>query len=322
MSRRIAIIGGGQLGSRHLQALARLPESTHITVVDPLKESLETCKLRVAEIAGWDRHSYEFLHDTEGLRDHDLAIVATSADVRREVTEALLSTTSVPALLLEKVLFQRAIDCSEVAALLRSKGVRAWVNAPRRMWPFYQWLRRALQGERILSLRQVGSGWGLACNAFHFLDLFTFLSGSGIGRISPDFLDRKPLEAKRCGFKELTGTLVGSLEDGGFFSISDCHGHPAPGALLIETERRSLRIAETAKTMTVLSGPGWTEQPDPEPMRQSDLTHLFVESVFSGDPVQLTEYEEASLVHTKMLCCFASVFASDGAREMALCPIT
>lgn len=322
MKRRIAVIGGGQLGSRHLQALAKLEEPTHIAVVDPSPSSLEVCRGRVREVAGWDRHSYEFLQELTGLEPLDLAIVATSANVRRPVVEKLLSANMAPNLLLEKVLFQRAIDCTEVGELLRSKGVGAWVNAPRRMWPFYRGLKQVLQGDKPASFRQTGSGWDMACNAYHFLDLFAFLSGSGIERLSPEFLDRQARESKRTGFKELSGTLVGCLEGGGFFSISDFAGRGIPLSVTIETTARVIRVDEIKKTTTVLSGPALDDGLVPEPKYQSELTHRFARAVLAGEPVELTGYEEASAIHRSMLRCFADVFAPDDDKETTRCPIT
>ncbi len=322
MKRRIVIIGGGQLGSRHLQALAKLEEPAYITVVDPSAGALETCQNRVREVPGWERHAYEFLPEMAKHASLDFAVVATAASVRRQVLETLLATTTVQNVLLEKVLFQRASDCVEVGRLLNQKGVKCWVNAARRMWPFYRGLKQAIQGETVIHFRQTGGGWGLACNAYHFLDLFSFLSGSGIRQLSSDFLDRQTMESKRKGFKELSGTLVGSLENGCFLSISDYRRLQIPSALLIETDRRTIRIVEAAKTVEVLAGPALEGSLVLQPKHQSELTQFFVHSVLSGEFGSLTDYGEASLIHRGMLQCFADIFAPDEDKETALCPVT
>jgi len=44
----IALIGAGQLGSRHLQGLAKISYDCNITVVEPSMESMEQTKLRYA----------------------------------------------------------------------------------------------------------------------------------------------------------------------------------------------------------------------------------------------------------------------------------
>ncbi len=310
------------MGSRHLQALAKLEEPAHITVIDPSQVSLETCRVRMCEIAGWDRHTVVFQQKIEILSPVNFAVVATSANVRRQVVEEFLSVAEVKNLLLEKVLFQRASDCAEVGTMLQNHGVKAWVNAPRRMWPFYRRLKKELENDRIISFKQGGSGWGLACNAYHFLDLFSFLAGRRVEILSADLIDRQVLESKRSGFKELSGTLVGGLDGGCFFSISDTFGAQVPASVLIETEKRVIRIDETARTVAVIAGSPLPVDLIPEPKYQSELTHLFVQDVLTGGPGALALYEDASDSHQQMLKCYASIFSQGADRETALCPIT
>ena len=51
MSKNIAIIGGGQIGSRHLQGLAKLSKQFQIYVVDPDKQALSIAKQRYLEVS-------------------------------------------------------------------------------------------------------------------------------------------------------------------------------------------------------------------------------------------------------------------------------
>jgi len=120
-------------------------------------------------------------------------------------------------LLLEKVLFQAGRDCVEVGRLLKEQTVRAWINAPRRMWSGYLGLREFLVRERILSFIFSDTEWGLACNSYHLLDLFAWLTDEKIDEISPVLLDSQLLPSKRSGFTELTGTLIGKFSNGCFF---------------------------------------------------------------------------------------------------------
>src|SRR5947209_4742456 len=138
----VALIGAGQIGSRHLQALARL--EADITVIDPSSASLD----RARELAGKSDIRYATQLDQLGPAI-DVAIVACSARERRSVVESLLAGRKVGALVLEKVLFQKIEDYEAVGALLKERGVRAWVNCPRRLWPFYQALRERTRGNPV-----------------------------------------------------------------------------------------------------------------------------------------------------------------------------
>ncbi len=320
--RNIVLIGGGQLGSRHLQALVKLEEPVCITVIDPSGEALALCKTRAGEIAGWNRHELVYQNKIENLPDVDFAVVATSAKVRRAVVEELFSAAEVKNMLLEKVLFQCADDCVQTGELLRQRQVKTWVNAPRRMWPFYQQLRRELAGEHIVGFRQTGSRWGLACNAYHLMDLFSFLAGSRVAYLSPDLIDQQVRESKRTGFKELSGTLVGRLENGCFFSISDCYNREISESIYIETDRRFIHIRESDQTVLVFTGSQLPDGLVPSPRYQSDLTHQVFLDIMKSGTCDLATYEEASCCHQKMLRCFASIFSQDADRGAWLCPIT
>jgi hypothetical protein len=320
--RHIALIGAGQLGRRHLQALVKLPDSACLTVIDPAPAALAACRAAVREVAGCERHAYDYRLEIGALPPVDFAVVATTADVRRATVERLLAATAVKNLLLEKVLFQRASDCTAIGALLQDRGVKAWVNAARRTWPFYRKLKHELQNDRVLHLRMEGSGWGLACNAYHFLDLFVYLGGGGLARLSPDGLDHRVIESKRAGYKELSGILAGTLDNGALISIRDAAGEKLPLAVLVETDRRMLRIDEKAKTLALLAGEPLGESLVPEPMLQSNSTHRLIQEILTSGSCDLPAYEEAASLHRQMLKCFAVVFSPGTDSETALCPIT
>ena len=107
----------------------------------------------------------------------DVAIVATNSDIRRITIETLLGRCSVPYLVLEKALFQRLKDYDEVAELLACKGIKAWVNCPRRMLSFYADVKKDFDTAMPISF-QVSGNWAMGCNAIHMIDLFHFISSA------------------------------------------------------------------------------------------------------------------------------------------------
>ena len=105
----IAIIGSGQLGSRHLQGLAKIDMEINIEVADLNVQSLELARKRYEEIpANPSVKSISFFQSIEDLNDSlDLVIVATNADIRYELVVQLLRAKKVKNIILEKVVFQR-----------------------------------------------------------------------------------------------------------------------------------------------------------------------------------------------------------------------
>ncbi len=320
----ILLIGAGQLGSRHLQALINLQAPSNIIVIDPSLDSLNLTEQRAKEISGYERHQLTYRPEIKDLPEIDFAVVATSANVRRKIVEDLLSITNVKNLLLEKVLFQSAQDCIEVGKLLADRNVKTWVNSPRSMWSCYKALKQSIGGEPIQKFISGGSGWGLACNTYHMLDLFTWLTDSKIMNLSSEFIDKQPIPSKRNGFYELTGTLIGSFENGTVFTLSDPVGPAKDTYFLIETGDRLIHISEATQKLTLVSGsplPSDFEDIKFAPEFQSALTNRVVEDVLQRGDCELASYSQASEIHQKMLNEFAKCFSKTQEGVLS-CPIT
>ena len=81
--KKTALIGAGQLGSRHLQGLAKSDLEISIEVLEPFEDSRNTAKQRFEEIpTNKNIKSIDFHENISLLSDElDLVIVATNADV-------------------------------------------------------------------------------------------------------------------------------------------------------------------------------------------------------------------------------------------------
>lgn len=122
----IAIIGAGQLGSRHLQGLksARLP--MHIQVVDSSQAALDTARERYEQIdANPQVVSIDYLPYIDNLHSElDLVIIATGSKPRAEILKELLQKKIVKNLLVEKVLFPDLHSYHTIRDLLHDKGLQ------------------------------------------------------------------------------------------------------------------------------------------------------------------------------------------------------
>lgn len=246
INHQIAVIGAGQLGSRHLQGLVRLSLPCEIHVVDPSAASLDMSRQRADEVHAAASHSLHFHEQIEALPlmlDH--AVIATAADVRLSVLRALLKGRTVRNILLEKVLFQRQTDYAEAAELLQQAGTRAWVNCPRRVFPIYETLRTFFRDDPLLHVDVRGGNWGLGCNSIHFIDTIAYLTGGSVHSLSTALLDEDLIDSKRAGFKEFTGTLLGRCGEA-IFSLTAQRGSKAPLLLTLRGSSRSCLIDESA----------------------------------------------------------------------------
>lgn len=320
-----AIVGSGQLGSRHLQALAKIDLPVEIQIVDPNHEALKIAKERFEQISSNPNvKRISFFNTLDDLHSEiDFCIVATNSDIRAIVTEELLLKKAVKYLILEKILFQTEGDYETIGKLIEKYKVKAWVNCARRMWPVYKEIRDNLTNSHLLEINFSGSSWGLASNSIHMIDLIAYLTGIVEYNISGDMLDPDVVESKRKGFLEVTGSLKGSFKDGPNFSISSYKDGRVPVVIQLISEKSIYFISEH-------NGRGWVSREDQswawqefsfETPYQSQLTHLLIKQIIETGSSDLPSFEESAKIHIPMLNCFIS-FLNRKSKEVDRCPIT
>lgn len=319
------LIGAGQLGSRHLQALALTSEDVEITVVDPSPASLDLARQRFGEQpANSHVKTIHFVQDIPAIDTAvDFCVVATNANYRLAALEGLLGKLTVKHLLLEKILFQSCEQLEQASRLIALHNVNTWVNCPRRMFPAYRELQQLLEGETSFALHVNGGNWGLACNAIHFIDLWAFLSGTHSYELNTTGLDAMIIDSKRAGYKELTGTLTGK---NGYntFSLS-CSNAESPAHFLIEivTEHFCVKINEIERTCVVMDKSGNTVKALAyEAPPQSRLTHRVADELLAAGQCRLTPFSESADLHRPFLEGLLIFFNGHGDAVYTACPIT
>jgi predicted dehydrogenase len=322
-NRQIAVIGAGQLGSRHLQGLVRLDLPCDIHVVDPSAASLDMARQRADEVPAAASHSLNFHEQIEALPlmlDH--AVIATAADVRLSVLRSLLQGRTVRNILLEKVLFQRQSDYAEAAELLQEAGSRAWVNCPRRVFPIYETLRTFFREDPLFHVDVRGGNWGLGCNSIHFIDIIAYLTGGSVHSISTALLDEDLIDSKRAGFKEFTGTLLGHCGNTRF-SLTAQRGSQAPLLLTLRGSNRSCLVDESvgrAFLCDPLDG-GWRTVEFKAPML-SELATAVTQRILEDGSSALTPYAQSAAYHLPMLEALRGHAARNLGEANDICPVT
>jgi|LSQX01.3.fsa_nt_gb hypothetical protein len=205
---KVAVIGAGQLGSRHLQGLKGAASPLSITVMDNKKESLQVSKERYETIPAIGEKIIEYVTSIQELpKELDLVIIATDSRHRAAIIKSLLEYASVRYLVLEKVLFPVLNEFEKIAALLKAKHVRCWVNCPRRMFGSYKQIKETIDISKPIYMTNADEDWGLCCNAIHMIDLFLYLTEEISYTVETRLLNKKIEESKRSGYIEMTGAL-------------------------------------------------------------------------------------------------------------------
>lgn len=316
--KNVAIIGAGQLGSRHLQAMALCEIPCEIIVVDPNAESLETAGLRWDEMQN-SRHKVHYYQTLpEDIKHIDLLITACNADHRASVIRNVLKQADVTAMVLEKVLFQKPADYIEIKNLLSQKQVAAWVNCPRRIWPIYQMMKDEVNDGEFVHMAVSGSSWGMGCNAIHMIDLASWLAGERNYKITHHNLDAELIPSKRQGYNEITGSFDGLFPNGATFSISSYAQSGIPYTLQVQTKNFTAIVHEDLDYYWLYKDGEWSRENLIIPY-QSQLTGVLVQNLFENDTCPLTPFEDSVALHLPMLDMFLSHPQIAGEDK---CPIT
>ncbi|MDI9817761.1 MULTISPECIES: Gfo/Idh/MocA family oxidoreductase [unclassified Legionella] len=299
---KIAIIGAGQLGSRHLQALNLINKKLNITVIDPNPESLELACSRFDSCKGDSSHEIAYQQSIDINNPLDIVIVASTAQSRRAIVEKLLSNADVNHLILEKLLFTQYQDYIDIAEILAVKKTKTWVNCPMRMMPFYKTLNQLFLNQAI-HYRVTGSQYGLVTNAIHYLDHITYITGNTEFELDTSYLDKEIIASKRPGYYELTGTLIARFRNGSIaFLHCDKHGMSPTQIEIYSNDNRiiSREWEQKAWATSISNDWQWQEQAAPVPF-QSSLTAELVSSLLEDNNCQLTDYQTSMKIHLQLL---------------------
>lgn len=322
----VALIGAGQLGSRHLQSLAKIDIQIKLQVVDPNEDALRIAKTRYKEIPENENiNGIDFYHKTDDLNeDIDLCIIATNADVRFKVFEQFTSKKNVSNIIFEKIVFQSDQDFYEASRLLLQKNISCWVNCPRRMYPIYNKIKEILASDKNIIFQISGGDWGMACNAIHFIDLLAFFSLDTAYKLNIDGLDYKVWKSKRKGFKEITGKIIGYFSNGSRIDLVSTSGSDANTRISINNSQVKALIYEARGTANISKRKEcWKEEIKKFKVPfQSELTHLAAKEILESGTCKLTEFNESSLLHLPLLEAIKKHFEIVEDKKYDYCPIT
>lgn len=202
--KKILILGAGEIGSRHLQSMARCALPLKIYVHSNNVQSLKVCEDRWLEVASTSSlHQLIMCANLENLPVQiDLVIASSTASSRPELIEGIANKTQVTFWVLEKVLAQSS---GKIKAMMENVSLssQSWVNYYMLADPWYAEIKRHLLPFTLKRMEVIGGDWGLACNSLHFIHLHAWFSDSRLASLNVENLS-------------LSGMQVSALEIGRF----------------------------------------------------------------------------------------------------------
>lgn len=320
---KIGIIGAGQLGSRHLQGLAKNSFPCSLEVMDKFDDSLKVAEERFLQIPKNNNiKGIKYLDTIEKMSDcHDLVIIATTADSRLNVVKVLLQHSKVKNILLEKVVFQSEDEFRVADELFKQKNVSVWVNCVRRVTPAYQEIKKYFINNLVKSVKVTGGEWWcMGSNSLHFIDCIAFLSDCDTYTIDGSKLNENIKESKRPGYVEFTGTLTGRFANGVDFELTAVADSDTPVKVDIISNNYDICVCETDKQYCIKEKEEKTF-PFAVPF-QSDLTNLTAESILIKGQCELPSFERSYKLHIPLLKVFNEHLEKVKGVPFVKCPIT
>ncbi len=314
--KKVAIIGLGNIGKRHLQALVKTEITMNIYCVDIRELGLDD--MEITEL-GKDK-AVAFLSNIKELpKKIDLAIIATTSAVRKAAYDALVDGRNVEYVIFEKVLFQKISDYKPVLDSLQEKGIKAWVNCGRRESKLWNDVKTILAEEKEFEFHMSGGRWGLCCNGIHMLDVIAFLDGTNSIHIDSFTHFGEPVDSKRAGFYEIYGTMCGHALRCINWSISS-YDNDSLAEITIYSENYTIKIYESECRIIVKAKiKKWEEErKEYAPEYVSVQMTKIAEKILNNGDCKLTGYEESMGLHMDMLEWLMPVFGGNAGT----CPIT
>lgn len=305
----IAIIGAGNIGSRHLQAFGAAKQSLKIILIDPSQASLDTSKTRWEEV-GKSNKVVEVFFQKDFLNlpaEINFAVISTNSEHRLSALKNLLQNCVCKNVLLEKFLFAKETEYTEAVALIEKHKVNAYVNVVRRTFEVYQRIFEKLKSTSgNIDMKVVGNNWGMASNSIHFIDLFCYFANDSLSTCEfQNSAATTILPSKREGYVEFLGDLSATCANGSKLTVSCHEGEYDKINMNIEKGNLKISVEEKGSDITVTNAN--EERKFPYPF-QSQLTLRYFNEVMSGKP-SFVSYKESAAMHIKFLHAVKNVLS-------------
>jgi predicted dehydrogenase len=325
---RVLIVGCGDIGSRHLQAVASLPQVCEVEVVEPRPKGLQLGQERLAEIPDCQPSiTFRWLSSLEeASKGGDLCIVATQADVRCQLVDQVVETLGYSSFILEKLVAQSVREYENLLAFSKAKRLSVWVNCKARAHASHKRVKAHLDPHEPIIFSTIGGNHGLVNNGVHAADLFVFYDGMDQIEGGGAYIDPILHTSKRgTGVFDLSGTLHGYTAKGSHLDISFAGYHGGPAHFSVVSPRYRAVIDDQMKCFyesTMETGWSWRQVPFEANLMISHMTRRFAADILRSGQCELPTLQECFPAHRFILSELQPHFNKLLNHQSDRCPAT
>lgn len=314
----ILLVGCGDLGSRHLQALAKLHKNSEIHIVEPNKKAQVIAKKRLKEVDRHMNHIFFWHSDIEEVKViSDLVIIATTSTGRADLLLRLLDLGH-SKFLVEKLVCQSVKEYKKILRKIENKNAKAWIDLPRRYFPAYMKLKNLLQKDDDIFINIIAGNEGLGANTIHWYDLFSWYKEDMNIKLNGDLILKKTFPNKRGkNLKEFAGTITGNSSNS-ILNLTYFQNKNMSRVIEIVSEKIHLIIDETNEKVIPIRGvPKITFKYE----HASNLTTKIVEDILK-DSCHLPSLSYSFNAHSEIFRILNQHLRKYESFKNELCPIT
>lgn len=307
MSKKILLVGCGQLGTRHLQSMASMEEVAEIQVVDINSSSFELGKLRLKEMADLNpKIQINWTVDLNKISSSwDLCVVATQAKGRSELIKRIASSGRVTNFLIEKIVTQSLEEYEDLLRFADNLRLSIWVNCKTRTYQIHKYIKSRLDVEQPILFYVIGGNHGLANNGIHEADLFVYYDEAReilpLGKRIDPFL-----HPSRRGpdVYDLSGTLCGYTSKGSILMLSFAPHSGSPDQIsIVGSQSRFIidHFQKFAYESYAKEDWRWKKITIGEDWMVSTMTKAFVRDILQKRGCELPNLQECFVAHKFIL---------------------
>lgn len=320
--KKIILIGCGNIGSRHLQALVKLPHNLCIEIVEPNMKAQLLAKSRLEEIKSKTKQELIWHKSISELKNKsDLIIIATNAEKRVELIEKILKQGH-KRFLVEKIVCQSSKEYEKLLFLMKKFNAKGWVNINRRYFKSYQKISKNFKNSKYIYMAVFSEGSVLGTNAIHYLDLFCWLTKENQIKLDGEFLSKKLLRNKRSKkFVEFSGNINGFTKNGSCLSLKFSECGDESHQIKIYDGEKFTNINELKEEAYSVNRNG-IKYFKFKFEHVSSLTTKIVNDILTSDDCLLSSLQDSYQIHKELFRIFNQHLKKILKKNMRLCPIT
>lgn len=301
---KILIIGIGNIGKRHVEAILNLKYKVSLYLVDTLIDSPNNQEFfkKIDTQSNIDIFTFDNLNNIREEK-FDIGIIATNSIQRLGILKETLNNFKIQYLILEKFLFPYINEYQEAFDYINKSQTKVYVNCGRREWESYKQLNEIFKYEKNIQIKVIGGNWNLPSNLIHFVDLFNYFTNFNEVTLNIDEESIEIIESKRNGYINFLGVINAMDNKGNTLSLSSKKGLANGINKITITSENYLCFIQEQMGICHINDQVSTFKLE----KVSELTNKTIESLIETGECNLTDYNKSMEFHIGILNEFQKI---------------